>query len=127
MSMFPDTVTVYNKYVDGGTEKWKRTVLRGVYWNEIEGAILRKTGAASRCSVVVIIPRRAGYQKPKAWEQDRAGWTLKPGDTVVRGAVATEIQRSIGKELDLDDVRTITAVDGKDFGGGMAHWEVSGV
>lgn len=37
MSMFPDAVTLYNKYVEENAEKWKRTVLTGVYWNDIEG------------------------------------------------------------------------------------------
>ncbi len=126
MSMFKDTVTLYNKYVEDGTERWKRTVLPNVYWNDIRGTILRKTGVESACSVVIIIPRRTGYQKPKVWLKDRFGWTLQPGDTVVRGGVQVEIQRSISKELDLDDVLTITSVDHKDFGGSMAHWEVLG-
>lgn len=126
VSMFKDAVTVYNKYLEDETEKWKRTVLTGVYWNDVEGAVLRRTGAVSDCSVVVVIPKRAGYQKPKVWAVDRTGWTLQPGDTIVKGRVQTEIRRSISKELDCDDVRIITSVDDKDFGGGMAHWEVAG-
>lgn len=127
--MFNDTVTLYNKYTAGGVEKWKRTVLSGVFWNSVEGAVLRKTGAASADSVVVLIPGSVGgYVKPKAWEalNDKSGsWTVKPGDTMVRGDVPVEIVRST-RELDgLDDVLTVTTVDDKRFGG-LAHLEVSG-
>lgn len=126
MNMFPDTITLYNRYVDGGMEKWQRTVLTGVYWNAVKGAVLRRTGAESADSVVILIPKRTGYQKPIAWQSERKGWTLQPGDTVVKGEITVEISRSISKELNMDDVLTITNVDDKDFGGGMAHWEVSG-
>lgn len=134
MSMFNDTVTLYNKYTDNGAEKWKRTVLRGVFWSSVEGAVMRKTGAASADSVVIVIPRRiaqgAGYYKPKAWEaraDKSASWTLRAGDTVVKGELDLDIMRSAAKELSgYDDVLTITTVDDKDYGSRMAHWEVSG-
>ena len=129
MNMFRDTMTVYNKYAAGGVEKWKRTVLHGVFWNSVEGAVLRRTGAASADSVVVLVPRSvAGYVKPKAWEAmtDKSGaWTVKPGDTIARGVVPVQIARST-KELDgFDDVLTVTTVDDKPFGG-LAHLEVGG-
>lgn len=129
MSMFQDTVTIYNKYAAGGEEKWKRTVLRGVFWSSVEGAVLRRTGAASADSVVVLIPGAvAGYVKPKAWDaltEKGDSWTLRPGDTMARGDVPTEIVRST-RELDgLDDVLTVTTVDDRRFGG-LPHLEVSG-
>lgn len=134
MSMLSDTMTIYNKYVESGAEKWKRTVLRGVYWNANKGAVLRKTGAASADSVTILIPRRIApgrdYRKPVTWEAQASKgstWTLKAGDTVVKGCVSVEIKRSIDKELaGYDDVLTIANVDDKDFGGDMAHWEVTG-
>lgn len=131
MGMMNDTVTIYNKYVEAGAEKWRRTVLRGVFWNSVEGAVLRKTGAASADSVVVIIPLSLpGYVKPKVWEgvTDKKGfWTVKPGDTLVKGNLQVEISRSAAKELDhLDDVLTVTTVDINDFPSKMAHLEVSG-
>lgn len=79
MSMFPDAVTLYNKYVEENAEKWKRTVLTGVYWNDIEGAVLRKTGAVSSSNATIIIPMSVrGYQKPQEWRKYRSGWTLQP-------------------------------------------------
>lgn len=127
MSMFPDTVTIYNKYVEGNTEKWKRTVLAGVYWNNIEGAVLRKTGAASSSRAVVIIPLSVGgYQTPRKWLKYRIGWTLQPGDYICRGQINIPISRSAAKELsDFDDVRSIVSADCKQFGSGMDHLEVT--
>lgn len=130
MGMMNDTITVYNKYLASNVERWKRTVLSGVYWNAVNGAVLRKTGAASADSVVVIIPRYLpGYVKPKAWNAlpDKSGsWTVQAGDMIVKGRIATEITRSAAKELSgYDDVLTVTTVDDKDFGR-LAHLEVSG-
>lgn len=129
--MMNDTVTIYNKCVQAGAEKWQRTVLKGVFWDSVEGAVLRRTGAASADSVVVVIPRTLpGYLKPKAWDalMDRRGhWTVRPGDILVRGQVGIEIVRSAAKELEhLDDVRTVTTVDDLGLRSGMAHLEVSG-
>lgn len=130
MGMMNDTITVYNKYLASNVERWKRTVLSGVYWNAVNGAVLRKTGAASADSVVVIVPRSLqGYVKPKAWNAlpDKSGaWTVQAGDMIVKGRIATEITRSAAKELSgYDDVLTVTTVDDKDFGR-LAHLEVSG-
>ena len=130
MGMMNDTVTIYNKYMASNVERWKRTVLSGVYWNAVHGSVLRKTGAASADSVVVIVPRSLpGYTKPKAWNAlpDKSGsWTIQAGDTIVKGCITPEIARSAAKELSgYDDVLTVTTVDNKDFGR-LAHLEVSG-
>lgn len=127
MSMFRDTVTLYNKYVEGNAEKWKRTVLTGVYWDDIEGAVLRKSGAASSSSAVVIIPLSVGgYQKPKEWLKYRIGWTLQPGDFICRGQINIPIVRSAAKELaGFDGVRNVASADCKRFGSGMDHLEVT--
>jgi len=131
--MFNDTVTVYNKYVENGAEKWQRVVLKGVYWNAVRGALMRKTGASSTDSVVVIIPKSIDSAKSYAPQKefaaltDKSGrWTLSPGDTVVKGNQLHEIERSTSELSALDDVMIVTSADYKDFGGNMAHWEVSG-
>ena len=134
--MFNDTVTVYNKYKgQDGTEKWQRTVLYGVFWNSIKGAVTRRTGVASADSLQLIIPRSVTalfgrqYAPPKKWAEmeDKSGcWTLQSGDIVVKGCVEYEITRSTKELAGYDDVLSITSVDYKGFGGNMAHWEVSG-
>jgi len=130
--MFYDTITLYNRYESGGTEQWQRTVLRGVYWNSVRGSRAQKSGPASSDSVSLIIPHNAlsGYVKPKAWgtQSNHGGsWTLQSGDKVVKGICPVTVTQKLTAALEsTDDVITITRVDDKDFGGGMAHFEVSG-
>lgn len=134
--MFNDTITIYNKYKGAdGAEKWQRTVLFGVFWNAIKGAIMRRTGVASADSVQLIIPHSTAvscdrrYKPPKEWAglADKSRyWTLQSGDTVIKGSIEYDVVRSSKELLDFDDVLTITSVDTKAFGGDMAHWEVSG-
>lgn len=131
--MFNDAITIYNKYLDGTTEKWQRTVVDGVFWNDIRGAVTRKTGSSSIDSVLIIIPCLAkasrAFKEPKEWvalEDKSTSWTLQDGDIVIKGNVDYEIVKSTKELQGYDNVRTITAVDTKSFGGGMSHWEVSG-
>ena len=123
-------MTIYNKYLKDGAERWTRTVLHGVLWDSMGGAVLRNTGAASAAGVSVLIPRTLpGYVKPKAWQalaDKSSAWTIQSGDRLVKGDIGLEIVRSAAKELSgLDDVLTVTTVDALDFGG-LAHFEVSG-
>ena len=131
--MFVHTVTIYNKYREDNVEKWARTVLHGVFWNSSQGATTRKTGVSKADGVMVVIPRKIEqakkYLSPKQWAANRAGrWTLQPQDKIVKGEIAYEIVKSASElEKQFDDVMTIQHVDDRDFGGNMAHWEVSGV
>lgn len=131
--MFNDTVTIYNKYLDGTTEKWQRTVLSGVFWDSSKGAVVRKTGISSADGLMLIVPMdvKPGrtYVKPKAWEAmaDKTGaWTLQSGDTVILGDISYEVVKSSKELQQFDDVLTISNVDTRNYGGGMAHFEVSG-
>lgn len=132
--MFPDTVTIYNKFTEAGIEKWQRTVISGVFWSSIKGATMRKTGVQSVDSVQLIIPMtanaaRASYQEPLAWSASANkadSWTLQSGDVVLLGSIDTEILKSTKELQGYDSRLVITSVDTKHFGGGMAHWEVSG-
>ena len=128
--MFPHTVTVYNKHMDGSTEKWQRTVLSGVFWDSSKGAVVRKTGIASADGLTLIIPMVIpGYMKPKEWTSlaNKTGfWTLQEGDTVILGSIEYEVVRSSKELQQFDDVLTITNVDTRNYGGGMSHWEVTG-
>lgn len=113
-------------------ERWQRTVLKGVLWSEIKGAVNRRTGSSSENAVQIVMPlsleaSRAAYMPPMAWaELDNKSdyWTLQSGDTVMLGELSQEISRS--SELKkLDGAAVINSVDTKNYGGDMAHWEVS--
>lgn len=128
--MFNDAVTVYNKYLDGSTEKWQRTVLHGVFWDSSKGAVVRKTGVASADGLRLIVPMSIkGYRKPREWAAlpvKSGSWTLQSGDTVILGEIDYEVVRSSKELLGYDDVLTISNVDTRNYGGGMSHWEVTG-
>lgn len=112
--MFFDDVTIYNKYRDGQTEKWKRTVLHGAVWLCAQ-------------ETMVVIPKRAGaeYRTPLQWTWD--GFTLRPGDFMVRGDAAHDITRSPSElKTRYEDVLSIGYVRDCDVAFGVAHWEVSG-
>ena len=92
--MMPHTVTLYNKYLDGNTEKWKRTVLRGVYWDSSKGRTIRKNGVSADNGLMLIIPfsvvADCDYIKPKEFASltDKTGkWTIASGDMVVLGDI----------------------------------------
>lgn len=132
--MFNDVCTIYNKYIDSeGVEKWQRTVLTGIFWDSIAGANFRKTGLEKSDKVQLMIPHSVtvsrSYAAKKAWQdmEDKSGyWTLKEGDTIVKGSLTHEVTKS-SKELDqFDDCFKVTKIDNKAFGSPMDHWEVGG-
>ena len=131
--MFLHTVTVYNKYLLNGVEKWQRTVIPGVFWNAIRGVQIRKGGDKSADKVQLLIPFSAAasrsYKKPKEWltlSDKTSAWTLQEGDTIIKGNIVYEITVSTKELQNFDDAAQITAVDTKDTAGPMSHWEVIG-
>ena len=127
-------ITIYNRYFDKETrlDKYQRTVLYGVFWDERKAVNRLQSGLEDADEVTIVIPFKVAtdkkYVPPKEFEklEDKAGYfTLQEGDRVVKGAVDFEIT---GKASDLDkeyEAFTITSVDTKDFGSPhMRHWEV---
>lgn len=129
--MFSDVCTVYNKYIDNKIEKWQRTVLTGVFFEGARGSNFRKTGLESADSVFILIPKFVSSNKQfspeKEWQkvEDKSlYWTLQPGDTIIKGNISYDIEKS-SKELEqFDECYKITKVDNKLFNSNMAHWEV---
>lgn len=130
--MFNDSVTIYNKYKDGNVEKWQRTVLHGVFWNAIKGAVTRRTGVQSADSLQLLIPCNIrtdrAYKQAKEWaelEDKESYFTLQNGDIIIKGDIAYDVEKSSSELKRFDNCLTITSIDYKDVGGDMAHWEVS--
>ncbi len=129
--MFNDTCTIYNKYTENKIEKWQRTVLIGVFWDEVQGSNFRKTGIENADSVFILIPKFVKADKQflpsNEWQnaEDKSlYWTLQPGDTIVKGNITYEVLKS-SKELEqFDECYKITKIDNRDFGGDMSHWEL---
>ena len=119
--------TVFNRYVDKTEhiEKYKRTVLRGVFWEDTKAVNVIKSGMSDADSAAIYIPFRNGYKPPLEWEKNAPeGFTLRPGDRVVKGEIAfSGTMAELSKQF--DSVLTITSVDTCDFGSAaMRHWEV---
>lgn len=131
--MFNDTCTIYNKYIENKVEKWKRTVLTGVFWEGVRGSNFRKTGLENTDSVFILIPHNIRndkqYMSPMVWQNSdnkNITWTLQSGDTIIKGSISYEVVKS-SKELEqFDECYKITKVDNKSFGSEMDHWEVGG-
>ena len=111
--MFGDTVTLYKRKSENGAEKWIRTVINGVYWDEIQGATAKKTGLSGTDSVLLIVPF-----------SNAENITFCAGDHLIHGCCDYEVISS-AKELKPLGSVIVTSVDNKSFGGRMAHFEVS--
>lgn len=125
----PHDMTVYNLYNDGGVQKYQRTQVQGVKWENRKAANVIKSGLLAADSVTVYVPFKDGYLKPKAWTLARNGkWTLKDGDYLVKGLVADEITGAFtitSLKNKYDDVVQIRSVDTMDTGSShIHHWQV---
>jgi len=123
-------ITIYNKYILNRAEKYQRFELYGVVWQATD-AISRAKEQVAANSALIMIPFALGieYQKPKAWQANRTGWTLQEGDIVVRGIATEEIDTEYtisNLRSDYDDVVMITSVAAMDEGSlNVRHWEVN--
>lgn len=129
----PHDMTVYNRYIDGGIEKYKRSVVYGVKWENRKAANVVKSGLLAADSVVVYVPFQRGenYVTPKFWsalEDKGQKWTLKDGDYLVKGVVVNEITSSFTISMlkaMYDNVVQIRSVDTMDAGSAsLHHWQV---
>jgi len=127
-------ITIYNKYFDKETrtDKYQRTVIQDVFWEERKAYNRLKSGLESADKVLVLIPftniPNRQYLTPKEFRKVGSKenyFTLAEEDKIVRGEIYFEIE---GKLSDLDkkyEAFTITSVDTHDYGSYyMRHWEV---
>ena len=132
--MFTKVVTVYNKYFNPETrlDKFSRTVLIGVFWDEISATTRLQRGLHDADEVTAVIPfsvvSEKQYVSPEEFQKSENKdnvFTFQKGDRILEGNVLFEIE-SRPSELDKHfTAYTITSVDTKDFGSEhMRHWEV---
>lgn len=139
-------ITIYNRYVVSGAEKYQRVVVLGVAWENRKAAnTLASGGKIAAYSARVFIPfaRGVSYIEPKAWQAltSKTGkWTLQEDDVIVKGAVTDEIVAAstdpithvvtpaftiTSLKAKYDDVLTVASVDTMDTGSfSMQHWNV---
>ncbi|RJQ42816.1 MAG: hypothetical protein C4545_04055 [Anaerolineaceae bacterium] len=128
-------LTIYNRYIDATTrtEKYQRTVIPAVFWENRKAANVIKSGLLAADQASVYVPFTAGinHLEPAAWQAltSKTGkWTIAIGDAIVKGDVTDEIEGSFtitSLKAKYDDVLIITSVDAQDYGSvGMQHWQI---
>lgn len=134
-------MTIYNKYFSSGMEKYQRTQILNVKWENRKAANVLSSGLLSADSVAVYIPfaNNADYVKPKAFQTliTKTGkWTLQEGDYIVKGLVLDEIVAAVidppssaftitSLKAKYDDVVMIKSVDTLDAGSSnIQHWQL---
>ncbi|MFL8951102.1 DUF6751 family protein [Helcococcus kunzii] len=110
-------ITIYNKFIDSKTRNdvWKKTQIKNVHWEESKGANIIKSGMTNADSVKVFIPYSSieedVYIDPKQYKGD--GFTLKPGDYIVKGLIEDEITSSSELEKQYSTAVKIKTVDNR--------------
>lgn len=131
-------ITLYNKVYDRdtGTNRYYRTVLKGVNWQDTTAVQPTDKGIVSADVAEIYIPFAVEteklFRKPKNFvqEPEKTGFfTVEAGDLVVQGIVGDELTSAKDEERmknTYDDVRTIAVVETNDNGSPeMQHWKVT--
>lgn len=106
-------LTLYSKSVENNVEKWTRTVIEEVHWENTKAVNVIRSGILQSDSVAVFIPTY-GREVP----------TIKPGDVIAEGIVTKVISSSYRisqlKE-EYSNVVTVRSVDDYNFGSPNMH------
>lgn len=138
------TVTVYNKFVVGGTKeiKWYRHVLHNCFWKYAGNKISIGDTILETNNIICRIPKSDSYLPKYEWEnlaEDEMSdyFTLGVNDIIVKGEVSTEIdeysagQRSsdfLNRFKSLQGCMIIQAVtDNSGIARNNKHYYVSGI
>ena len=116
-------ITIYNRYYDftSDTDKYKRTVIKGVNWQGKRNGTVNDKGLLLADSTLIFIDKLDNYISPKRFlklsDQERPNYfTLTPGDKIVNGEVNFEITgikpfRIADLDGEFDDVINIKSVN----------------
>lgn len=132
------SVTIYNKVYDRdeGSNKYYRTVLKGVNWQDATKVLPSDTGVVSADVAEVYIPFLIDTEKKycspvnfnSEQEKDKS-FTLAPEDIIVKGVVTDELTK--WKDVEhlknkYGSVRVIAVIETNDNGSPtMQHWKVT--
>lgn len=132
------SVTIYNKVYDReeGSNKYYRTILKGVNWQDVTKVLPSDSGVISADVAEVYVPflvdTRKRYRSPVNFSsaQDKNDFfTFAPEDIVVRGEITDELIKQKDVEHLKDkygNVRIIAIVETNDNGSpALQHWKVT--
>lgn len=127
-----ETITVYNRYLEGSVEKWVGTVITPASWAMQTAAALTPEGMRFGTQAVIRIPEGAdaqgkSYLPPGQWgpEKSAQSWTLRGGDRIARGEHETAPQGAAGMRS-LPDLVTVMEWADNRRGFGLRHWKAVG-
>ncbi|GAA0061731.1 DUF6751 family protein [Clostridium sp. CTA-1] len=127
-------ITIYNRYYDftSDTDKYQRTVIKGVNWQSKRNGTVSDKGLLLADSTLIFIDKLDNYVSPKRFlklsDPERPNYfTFTPGDKIVKGEVDFEVTgikpyRLSDLENGFDDVIDIKSVSKL-----SSHFEVEGV
>ncbi|HDK7158918.1 TPA: hypothetical protein PTV68_002047 [Clostridium botulinum] len=127
-------ITIYNRYYDfaNDTDKYQRTVIKGVNWQSKRNGTVSDKGLLLADSTLIFIDKLDNYISPKRFlklsDLERPNYfTLTPGDKIVKGVIDFEVTgikpyRLSDLENEFDDVINIKSVNPL-----SNHFEIEGV
>ncbi|MHB9943664.1 hypothetical protein CF065_19125 [Clostridium sporogenes] len=127
-------ITIYNRYYDftSDTDKYQRTVIKGVNWQSKRNGTVSDKGLLLADSTLIFIDKLDNYVSPKRFlklsSEERPNYfTFSVGDKIVKGEVDFEITTvspyRIGDlEKNFDDVIHVKSVSKL-----SSHFEVEGI
>lgn len=103
-TIYNETLTVVNrldaKDSESKQDSYHKTVLRGCMWYAQATRTVQQDGTVRIGTVHrVQIPESADYAPYKEWSKDPRGFTLRPGDYVVRGEVTEDLDAATVKRV----------------------------
>lgn len=91
-------ITIYNRYYDftSDTDKYQRTVIKGVNWQGKRNGTVSDKGLLLADSTLIFIDKLDNYISPKKFlklsSEERPNYfTFAPGDKIVKGEVDFEV------------------------------------
>lgn len=148
MSKYPawwsNTLTIYNKYVDGTTHAitWYKHTVHNCFWKYTGAKVTIGETVIETDTSLCRIPEDKMYREPWVWDELSSAdklkyFTLSVGDIIVNGAVTDTIdeyrtgERStdlIGKYKDLQGCIVVErCANNTGYGRGMKHYYVRGL
>ena len=88
-----DTITVFNKHTDPTTDivTWHKTVIDDCFWKEAGVKVMVGNTMIDTNSVICRIRVSDDFIDPMTWQNmedvDGEGFTLQPGDIIVKGEI----------------------------------------
>ena len=81
-------ITIFNPYTESAADGLSAFYIGGAFWDETRAASFNggKAEDEGRVTLFIPFPENIGYYlPPEEWHADKNGFTLRPGDLIVRG------------------------------------------